>query len=56
MCFLFLDGLSLVLEKLKTKVSIFYSFAEIDLDTPCVVRMENNQTFLQPPPTPDKDR
>ena len=23
---------------------------------PCVVRMENNQTFLQPPPTPDKDR
>ena len=37
--------------------NFFFDFvAEIDLDTPCVVRMENNQTFLQPPPTPDKDR
>lgn len=35
----------------------WYSFAEIDLDTPCVVKMENNQTFLQPAPlAPDKDR
>ena len=31
-------------------------FKEIDLDTPCVVKMENNQTFLQPPLAPDKDR
>ena len=36
---------------------LFFLLAEIDLDTPCVVKMENNQTFLQPVPlAPDKDR
>ena len=38
------------------RIDNVFSITEIDLDTPCVVKMENNQTFLQPPPAPDKDR
>jgi len=47
----------MVTDKIKVAVRVRpFSKREIDLDTPCVVRMENNQTFLQPVPlAPDKD-
>jgi len=46
----------MVTDKIKVAVRVRpFSKREIDLDTLGVVKMENNQTFLQPPPTPDKD-
>jgi kinesin family protein 13 len=47
----------MVTDKIKVAVRVRpFSKREIDLDTPCVVKMENNQTFLQPVPlAPDKD-
>ena len=40
---------------LKNCTKHIFLFSEIELGTVPVVRMDGNQTVIQPPPTPDKE-